>query len=170
MLVRVCRKGALIAEREYRGESRVDMSQLSKPASRHVVPIITHVSESISVRAASPINISSVVLICKEPSTDYFASVRAATHVGDEKDHDIADEDDLREEREDAGPSINEYPALQRILTKMDASDEEYTSDSDVSGRERERKWKSILCEPSGTEYQMMEKFRHRHDEKQAEQ
>jgi hypothetical protein len=85
MLVRVCRRGDLIAEREYCGKSRVDVSQLSKPVSRHVVPITTNVSESIYVRTAPPTNIYSVALVCKESSTNCFASVRAVTHVDDKK-------------------------------------------------------------------------------------
>jgi|TARA_R110002003_G_scaffold94_3_gene7195 hypothetical protein len=89
--------------------------------------------------------------------SDYFNAVRAATHVDDEKVHVICVEDDLTTKREDVGPSIEERPTLQQILAKIDDSDDESSSDSDM-----EWYWKrpSVMMEPGETGRHFVERFR----------
>jgi hypothetical protein len=84
--------------------------------------------------------------ISRQPS-GYFASLLAATHTHDDKDKEVVDDDDLKDEQESTGPSIEESPILQQILAKMDA-DDEYSSDSD-SDMERGRKRMSIMIDAS---------------------
>lgn len=87
------------------------------------------------------------------PRKEYFASIHAATHVDGYKDNELEDkDDDLTEEREDAGPSIDECPRLQEIFAKIDASDDEYSRDSDM---ERARKRKSVFVAPDSAENDM---------------
>jgi hypothetical protein len=79
-----------------------------------------------------------------------------ATKIKDEKDDTIPDDADLKQERENAGPTINQCPILQEIFAKMEASDDEYTSDSDIG---RDKKRKSIVMDDEEKE-KLAEKFR----------
>jgi hypothetical protein len=79
----------------------------------------------------------------------------------DDKGHDIDESVDLKEEREDAGPSIVERPILQGIFAKMEAFDGEYSEDnySGVSDVRRTQKRKSLLVEAGSSDKEMMETF-----------
>jgi hypothetical protein len=126
------------------------------------MPTRAQISVILSPSVISPLNISDIALSRREPPSpvDYFTSVHAATHVDDEKDHDIADEDDLREEREDAGPSIKDCPVLEEIFAKIHAPDDEYTSDSDTENFGQERRRKTLLGDLGSAECEVVEKFR----------
>jgi hypothetical protein len=79
----------------------------------------------------------------------------------DDKGHDIDESVDLKEEREDAGPSNVECPILQEIFAKMEASDGESSEDnySGVSDVRRTQKRKSLLVEAGSLDKEMMETF-----------
>lgn len=162
-------RGDLLKEDEY-----LDPSEMTSPLSS--ISTILHSDDTphdvlrppeldpkaLSPRAVSPRTVTTV----PDHSVDHFASVRAATHVHDDKHDDLDSEDLLLEEREAAGPSIDDSPSLQRIFARMDADSESYMSDdSDESDLERDRKRRSILSEPSTVSDQIMERFGfHRQD------
>jgi hypothetical protein len=68
---------------------------------------------------------------------------------------------DLKEEREEAGPSIDECPILQEIFIKMEATGEQYSDDnySSESDIRRTQKPKSYLVEAGSTDKEMIEMF-----------
>ncbi|KAH3978407.1 hypothetical protein HBI56_069620 [Parastagonospora nodorum] len=162
--VRFCGRGDLLKEDEY-----LDPSETTSPLSsistvlnsddtpRNVLRPPELDPKALSPRAVSPRTITTV----PDQPDDYFASVRAATHVHDDKYDDIDSEDRLLEEREAAGPNIDDSPSLQRIFARMDADSESYMSDdqSDDSDLERDRKRRSILSEPSSVSDQIVERF-----------
>ncbi|EAT82984.1 hypothetical protein SNOG_09719 [Parastagonospora nodorum SN15] len=162
--VRFCGRGDLLKEDEY-----LDPSETTSPLSsistvlnsddtpRNVLRPPELDPKALSPRAVSPRRITTV----PDQPDDYFASVRAATHVHDDKYDNIDSEDRLLEEREAAGPNIDDSPSLQRIFARMDADSESYMSDdqSDDSDLERDRKRRSILSEPSSVSDQIVERF-----------
>lgn len=83
----------------------------------------------------------------KKPKSQGLSAVYAATKVKDEKDDTIPDGHDLKQERPNAGPIFNQCPVLQEIFAKLEASDEEWSSDSDM---ERYKKRKSIAMNAEG--------------------
>ncbi|KAF1919349.1 hypothetical protein BDU57DRAFT_138669 [Ampelomyces quisqualis] len=151
--VRLCGRGDLIA-----AESDMDDSQMNpflhSNNKRHKLSLPAQILENVSPFAAVPVTTST----SRQPK-DYFASVQAATHVYDDKDQDVDAEDVLKEEREGAGPSIEQSPILQQIFAKMDASDDEYSSGSD-SDMERGRKRKSIMIDASEVDRCIAGRFR----------
>jgi hypothetical protein len=160
--VRMCGRGDLITLQEYLDDSEVNAPRQS--IKRHgdtLSPYVQNTS-AISPLAISPRNTSVAAPSRQQQPTDYFASVHVATHVHDNKDHNIDDSEDLRGEREDAGPSIYECPILQEIFAKMDAPPGAYPSDSEDSTESimrRERKRKSILVEAGSTDGEMVGLF-----------
>jgi len=167
--VRFCGRGDLLKEDEY-----LDPSETTSPLSS--ISTILHSDDTphnvlrppeldpkaLTPRAISPRAVTTV----PDHPVDYFASVRTATHVHDDKNDDLDSEDFLLEEREAAGPNIDDSPSLQRIFARMDADSESYMSDdSDESDLERGRKRRSILSEPSSVSDQIVERFGfHRQD------
>jgi hypothetical protein len=162
--VRVCGRGDMIVAPSPIHESHTSYAQSSS------MPTRAQICSILSPSAISPLNISDDALSRRESPIDYFTSLHAATHVDDEKDNDIADEDDLRQEREDAGPSINECPILEEIFAKIDAPDDEYTSDSDDGDFDRGRKRKTLLGEPGSADCEVVEKFRRKCREQDQDQ
>jgi hypothetical protein len=158
----MCGRGDLITLQEYLDESEVNAPRQS--IKRHGDTLSPYVqnTNAISPLAISPRNTSVVAPSGQQQSTDYFAFVHVATHVHDNKDYNIEDSEDLRGEREDAGPSIHECPILQEIFAKMDAPPGAYPSDSEDSTdsiMRRERKRKSILVEAGSTDGEMVGLF-----------
>ncbi|KAH7064262.1 hypothetical protein BKA63DRAFT_169426 [Paraphoma chrysanthemicola] len=92
----------------------------------------------------------------ESPPSDYFGEVSTATRVGDDKYHESSAEDDPTAEREYAGPGIERRPTLQQIFAKMDAWDDETSSDSDM---ERYRKRQSIMVHPEDTDQHFALRF-----------
>jgi hypothetical protein len=167
--VRMCGRGDLITLQEYLDESEVNAPRQS--IKRHgdtLSPYVQNTS-AISPLAISPRGTSVVAPSRQQQPTDYFASVHVMTHVHNNKDHNIDDSEDLRGEREDAGPSIYECPILQEIFAKMDAPPGAYSSDSEDSTESimrRERKRKSILVEAGSTDGEMVGLFGSPHEKK----
>jgi hypothetical protein len=93
-------------------KSYTDASQYQRYIPNNKSSTRIGVLDVFSPSVVSPMNISDVALNRREPPTDYFACVYAATHVNDAKSHEIVDEDDLREEREEAGPSLKVCPVV----------------------------------------------------------
>jgi hypothetical protein len=169
----MCGRGDLITAKEYPDESPMYASQ--RPTKHHdnTLSLPAQSSSAISPLGISPTKISNMTPNGQKQPNDYFASVHAATHVHDDKNHDIDDEEDLKGEREDAGPSIDECPILQEIFAKMDAPDGEYSSDDyssdDYSCDNKSRrglKHESILVEAGTMEEQIVEMFGSRRESK----
>jgi hypothetical protein len=160
-LVRMCGRGDLITLQEYLDKSEVDESLLSTKRDGNALAPPVQISSAISPLGISPRNISTVAPIPLQQPTDYFASAHVATDVHDGESHDTDENVDLREEREDAGPSIYECPILQEIFAKMEAPDGEYSDDdySSESDMRRTGKRKSLLVEAGSTDREMMEMF-----------
>jgi hypothetical protein len=83
------------------------------------------------------------------PEPNLKTAIHAAAHVHDEKDTSLANLGMLTQEREHSGPSINDSPALKVLFAKIDASDEEDSSDSDMASS---RKPESISIEHGSKE------------------
>jgi hypothetical protein len=170
-VVRLCGRGDLITQDEDLTDSQAEIPLHSKMASMHstnnssnILSLPARDPEALSPLAISPRNTTTSPL---SPRKDYFASVHAATHIHDDKDFDIDDEDDLKGEREDAGPRIEESPYLRVIFARMDAHEETYMSDdnSNSDDLERDRKRRSILHESGSTNDQIVERFAYRRQE-----
>jgi hypothetical protein len=114
----------------------------------------------------SPISPRDTSRTRKEPN-DYFASVHAATHVHDNKDYDLDEEDDLTTERESAGPRLDECPRLQEMFAKMDRAGEGETSDdlSEDSDLENNRKRKSMWIDPGSPIREFVARFERQRQE-----
>ncbi|KAH7075210.1 hypothetical protein FB567DRAFT_553473 [Paraphoma chrysanthemicola] len=85
----------------------------------------------------------------ESPPSDYFKSVSTATCVDDDKYHESSAEDDPTTESEDTGSGIERRPTLQQIFARMDAWEDENSSDSDM---ERYRKRQSIMVHQEDTD------------------
>jgi hypothetical protein len=159
--VRMCGRGDLITENEYLDESHHGASLYLSKRQGDTLSLPAHNTSVISPLVVSPTYNAAVAPSRQEQPADYFASVHVATHVHDDKDHNIDDSEDLKGEREDAGPRIDECPILQEIFAKMDAPEGEYSSDdySSDNNLRREQKRKSILVEAGSTNEQMVELF-----------
>jgi hypothetical protein len=158
--IRMCGRGDLITAEKDPDESPTYASPQPTKHDGNTLPLPAQRLSTISPLGISPTNTSNVA------PNNYFASVHSATHIHDEKDHDINDAEDLKGEREDAGPSIDECPILQEIFAKMDASEGEYSSDEyssdDYSTGNRLRrglKHESILIEAGSMEEQIVGMF-----------
>jgi hypothetical protein len=162
--VRMCGRGDLITAQGYLYQSPF---HASPQPTKHYDNTLSLPAQSLSaVSGISPTNISNVAPHHQQQPNDYFASVHAATHVLHEKDPDIDDEEDLKGERENAGPRIDECPILQDIFAKMDAPDGEYSSDGSSSDDystsnylRRGLRHESILVEAGNTGEQIVEMF-----------
>jgi hypothetical protein len=83
--------------------------------------------------------------------------VNAATKLKDKKDETIPHDHNLGQERPNAGPTINQCPVLQVIFAKLEASDEEWSSDSDI---EKGKKRKIVVMDAEGLDKGIiMERF-----------
>ncbi|KAL5115429.1 hypothetical protein ACEQ8H_006650 [Pleosporales sp. CAS-2024a] len=162
--LRLCGRGDLIADGGY-FDSQPNMSfppisafMYSTSMSSNTLSLPELGADVLSPLAVSPRSGPSMPF---HPPKDYFASVHAATHVHDDKDFDIDNKDDLTEERESAGPRLEESPYLQQIFAKMDADEETYMSDDDSSdgALDRGKKRRGILADSGSTSSQIAEMF-----------
>jgi hypothetical protein len=97
-------------------KSCTNASQYQRYNQNNEMPTRTRVLNSSSSSVVSPMNICDITPSRREPPTYYFTYVHAAAHVDDEEDHNIADQNALREEREGVESSLNERPVLKQIL------------------------------------------------------
>ncbi|OAK94007.1 hypothetical protein IQ06DRAFT_235039 [Phaeosphaeriaceae sp. SRC1lsM3a] len=162
--VRLCGRGDLITAKEYNEEREANHVLHSEEHSRHTISLpaqIPEIASSSTTAISNATSSNATTIISGQPKYkgDYFASVHAATHVHDAKDDDIDPADDLKVEREDAGPSIDECPMLQKMFARMEASGEDDSSESDM---ETCRKRKSILGGANDLEHCIVERFKPR--------
>lgn len=170
--VRMCGRGDLITAKEYVEEREANHVLHSEEHSRHALSLPARIAESdsslsVALSNAVPANGKATVQSPPKYPSDYFASVHVATHVHDDKDSEIDPADDLKEEREDAGPSIDECPILQKMFEKMDAPREDDSSDSDM---ERFKKRKSILGGEDDVQHCILERFKPREEDRSSQE
>lgn len=142
---------------------------------RHKLSLPSQISESVSPFTVAPADQLLMTKSCHEQPADYFASIHATTYDQDEEDHSSDIGASLKGGREDAGPSVNEGPVLQKIFAKMGADNEDshnedsHDDDSSDSELERCRKRKSILYRRDEIDPRIVERFRPRHDDEETD-
>ncbi|KAF2032096.1 hypothetical protein EK21DRAFT_61541 [Setomelanomma holmii] len=153
--VRACGRGDMILTRDYGQEDSVDsfVQPLHDQGNLLTVPSQPEQDVSQSPPADYFLPIQSGPR-SQDSQRDYFNSVHTARDIDDEDDS-LAAGNNLTDQREDAGPRIQDSPVLQRISTRLDTWDEHRSEEDDSSESDMERCWKrkSIMMEAGDCEY-----------------